>query len=74
MNHFSRLWFGLSLGVDQQDIFDINERLAMASPTVLFIFFIWFFSFAKIWKVWTDDMGENIDHCRPWLWVGLVDQ
>ena len=22
----------------------------------------------------TDDMRENSDHYRPWLWVGLVDQ
>ena len=34
--------------------------------------------FVLFWKVgtdiWTDDMCENNDHYRPWLWAGLVDQ
>ena len=32
------------------------------------------FCFARLWKVGTDNLCENNDNYRPWLWVSQVDQ
>ena len=45
-------------------------------PTIAIIILTWnLFCFARFWNVGrTDTTGENSDHYRPWLWVGLEDQ
>ena len=51
-------------------------------PPVAIIILTWkLFRFCQILKssdektdVQNDDMCENSDHYRPWLWVSLVDQ
>ena len=48
------------------------------SPVVRIVFFWNMFCFARFFGKWghvrTDNMCENNDHYRPWLWVGRVDQ
>ena len=38
------------------------------------VLFVLFCAILKSGDERTDDVCENNDHCRPWLWVGLVDQ
>ena len=56
----------------------IHSARPTISPVANIVFAWNLFCFARIWKVGmevrTDNMCENNDHYRPWLWVGLVDQ
>ena len=58
----------------------VSSMIHSARPTVppvAITIFNWTFLFCAILRrrtdVRTDDMYENSDHYRPWLWVSLVD-
>ena len=56
----------------------IHSARLTVSPAVNIVFAWNLFCFARFWKVETnvrtDNLCENNDHYRQWLWVGLVDQ
>ena len=56
----------------------IHSARRTASPVANIVFALNSLCFARFWKVgmdgWTEDMCENNDPYRPWLWVGRVDQ